>query len=236
MSCRHFQRLLHLNRTGDISAREADDLRHHLRLCEKCSLEYRRVQRADEFLDRLGAYSPVPKNPEELTASIVRRVRVEASLPRRTDLLSRTLDFFLLPAVRFAAVACIFAVISAFMAQLIGTLNDVTGLERQMASVTDRTPAAPEPMYVVQSQTFQNVAKSTDVKEMARTMSLTMSDGHIEVSGKDAETILSLYNLGRVSASVSASALHIDRKTLDRIINEVKATAELTFRTGRQGA
>jgi hypothetical protein len=236
MSCRHFQRLLHLNRTGEISAREADELRDHLRLCEKCSLEYRRIQRADEFLDRLRAYSPVPKSPEALTAGILHRVRAETSLPRQTDLMSRTLDFFLIPAVRYAAVACIFAVVSTLMIQLIGTLNDVTALERQMATVINHTPAAPEPMYMVQSQTLQNIAASTDVKALAGTTSLTMSEGHIEVSGKDAEAILSLYNLGRVSASVGASALHIDRKTLDRIINEVKATAELTIRTSRQGA
>ena len=100
MNCERYQRLLHLNRLGEMSKQEADDLRQHLRQCEHCSLEWRRIQRAEEFLDPLRSFSPAPPNPGQLTADIMRRVREEVSGEPTRNIVDRILDFFLIPSVR----------------------------------------------------------------------------------------------------------------------------------------
>lgn len=233
MSCEWYQRLLHLNRSGEISKQEADDLRQHLRLCEKCSLEFQRIQRADGFLDRLGSFSPTPINPEKLTADILRRVRAESTAPRPSNALGRVLDFFLIPSVRYSTVAIVLLVTLTCMTQLLMMLNGISDLEQRMASPirNDATGAT----YTMQSRTLQGVAKSETGKSFQENVSLTVTNGRIDVSAKDVDTFLSGYNLRNLPAILGTAALQIDKKTLEKIVNEVKATAELTFRVRHEG-
>ncbi|MCX6143288.1 MAG: zf-HC2 domain-containing protein [Ignavibacteriales bacterium] len=234
MSCERYQRLLHLNRSGEISKHEADELRQHLRLCEKCSLELQRIERADGFIDHLGDFSPSPKNPEKLTADILRRVRAESAAPKPLNPLNRFLDFFLLPSVRYSTVAIISLVILTSATQLVMMLNDVSNLEQRMASPVRHD--ATEATYTMQSKTLQEVAKSERGRPIKENVSLTVTNDRIDVSAKKVDTFLSDYNLRNLSTVLGASALGIDKKTLEKIVNEVKATAERSFRLDGKGA
>jgi hypothetical protein len=234
MSCERYQRLLHLNRSGEISAQEADELRQHLRLCERCALELQRIDRADGFIDRLGAFSPTPKNPEKLTADILRRVRVESTVPRPSNAVDRVLDFFLIPSVRYSTVAIVLLVTLTFMTQLVTMLNDISDLEQHMASPIRND--ATEATYTMQSKTLQGVAKSETGKSLQENVSLTVTNGRIDVPVKDVDTFLSRSNLRNLPVILGTAALQIDKKTLEKIVNEVKATAELTFRVRHEGA
>ncbi len=234
MSCERYQRLLHLNRSGEISKREADELRQHLRLCEKCSLELQRIARADGFIDRLAAFSPTPKNPEKLTADILRRVQAESSAPKPLNPLDRFLDFFLLPSVRYATVTIVLLVTMTFMIQLLVMMNNISDLEQRMASPARH--GAAEATYRMQSKTLQEVAISERGKSLKENVSLTVTNDRIDVSAKEVDTFLSDYDLRNLSATLGASALGIDQKTLEKIVNEVKATAERSFRLDGKGA
>ena len=236
MNCDDYQRLLHLNRSGELSAQEAEDLRSHLRLCEKCTLEYQRIQRADELLDPVAAVTPALNNPETLTANIMRGVRDASRSPERRGLLDPLLDFFLPPLVRYAAAVAVLLIVSTFLYQLMTTLNKVASVEQQMASVSGQRTAIPQPTYTAESKTLEELAKTKDVKAAAETLPVTVKGGQIEVSTRALESIVPIYDLRTVSAAVGSSALHIDKKTLEKIINEVKATAESTLRAGREGA
>jgi len=234
MSCERYQRLLHLNRSGEISKHEADELRQHLRLCEECSLELQRIERADGFIDRLGAFSPAPKNPEKLTADILRRVRAESTAPKSLIPLDRLLDFFLLPSVRYSTVAIVLLITMTFMTQLLVMLNDISDLELRMASPL-RNKAA-EATYTMQSKTLQGVAESERGKFLKENVSFTVTNDRIDVPVKDVDTFLSDYNLRNLPAILGASALGIDQKTLEKIVTDVKATAERSFRLDGKGA
>ena len=236
MNCEDYQRLLHLNRAGEISVEEAEELRRHLRLCEKCTLEYRRIQRADQFIDRISAFTPASINPGKLTADILRRVSEESAASHDIDLLSRMLDFFLQPSIRYATVAIILLIISTFMYQLMTTLSGVSAVEQQMALVSNQTTVVPQTTYTAESKTLQEVSRSKDVKSLTETWPVTVRGDRVEVPAKALESIAPLYDLRNVSAAIGSSALHMDRITLERIINEVKATAELTLHLGREGA
>ena len=235
MSCTYFQQLLHLNRTGELSGKEAEELREHLRLCESCSLEFQRIQRADHFINRLTLFSPVPRNEEQLTAAIMQRVRRSAAPSVPAGLADRILDLFIKPPVRFAAAAVIVLILFTFGIQLYTTLNSIADLEFQMASVRGRASSAGEPTITAQSSTLQEVTRSKSGRSVADELSLTASDGRIEVPEKNVQSVLSMYNMGVVSATVDSSVLHLDRKTLEKIIIEIRSTAARTIRAGGHG-
>ena len=234
MSCERYQRLLHLNRSGEISKHEADELRQHLRLCEKCSLDLQRIERADGFIDRLSAFSPTPGNPDKLTADILRRVRAESSAPKPSNPLDRLLDFFLLPSVRYATGTIVLLITITFMTQLIVVMNNISDLEHRMASPVRTTTA--EATYTMQSKTLQGVAESERGKFLKENVSFTVTNDRIDVPVKDVDTFLTDYNLRNLPAILGASALGIDQKTLEKIVTEVKATAERSFRLDGKGA
>ena len=234
MSCERYQRLLHLNRSGEISKHEADELRQHLRLCEKCSLDLQRIERADGFIDRLSAFSPTPGNPDKLTADILRRVRAESSAPKHSNPLDRLLDFFLLPSVRYATVTIVLLITITLTTQLIVVMNNISDLEHRMASPVRTTTS--EATYTMQSKTLQGVAESERGKFLKENVSFTVTNDRIDVPVKDVDTFLSDYNLRNLPAILGASALGIDQKTLEKIVTEIKATAERSFRLDGKGA
>ena len=234
MSCERYQRLLHLNRSGEISTHEADELLQHLRRCEKCSLELQRIERADGFIEYLGAFAPTPKNPDKLTADILRRVRAESTAPRPLSLLDRFLDFFLLPSVRYSTVAIILLIVLTSATELIVMLNDISALEQRMASPVRRD--ATEATYTMQSKTLQEIATSERGKSIKENVSLTVTNDRIDVSAKDVDAFLSDPGFRSLPTVVGASVLGIDKKTLEKIVNEVKATAERSFRLDGKGA
>jgi hypothetical protein len=234
MSCERYQSLLHLNRSGEISTLEAEELRQHLRVCEKCTLELQRIERTDGFIDRLGTFSPTSTNPEKLTAEILRRVRAESTAAQSLNLLDRLLDFFLLPSVRYSTVTIIFLIVLTSATQLVMMLNDISSLEQRMVSPVRHD--ATEATYTMQSKTLQEIATSERGKPLKDNISLTVTNDHIDVSAKDVDSFLADQSLRNLPTAVGASALGIDKNTLEKIINEVKATAVRSFRIDGKGA
>lgn len=224
---------MHLNRPGEISSQEAEELRQHVRLCERCALELQRIERAGAFTDRLGAYTPAPVNPEKLTADILRSVRAQSIAPQPPGIVGRLLDFFFIPSVRYAAVTVILLVSATSATQLVMVLNDISDLEHQMAAPLRGTTT--EAAYTAQSKTLQTVAQSEANKSITTSLSLTLTNDRIDVSAKDADTFLTRYNLDNLSSILGSAALRVDSKTLEKIVNEVKTTAALTFRVRREG-
>jgi len=229
MSCEQYQRLLHLNRSGEISKQEADDLRQHLRLCEKCSLEFQRIQRADGFIDRLGSFSPTPTNAEKLTADILRRVREKASGDPARNIVDRILDFFLIPGVRYSAVVVISCVGTAFVLQSLILLDDISNLENRMVSLSGQRTGA---VYSARSETLREVAQSATAQPLTGTLPFTVTDGRIRVPAKIVDLYLNNNTLWNLPVIVGTSALRLDRRTLEKIVGEIRATVELTFHAG----
>ncbi|MDP2887092.1 MAG: zf-HC2 domain-containing protein [Ignavibacteria bacterium] len=229
MSCERYQRLLHLNRSGEISKQEADDLRQHLRLCEKCSLEFQRIQRGDEFIDRLGSFSPAPTNAGKLTADILRRVRAESTKPRSINALDRVLDFFLIPGVRYSAVVVISFVGTAFVLQSLILLDDISNLENRMVSLSGQRTGA---VYSARSETLREVAQSAKAQPLTGTLPFTVTNGRIQVPAKIVDLYLNNNTLKNLPVIIGTSALRVDPKTLEKIVGEIRATVELIFHTG----
>jgi hypothetical protein len=121
-----------------------------------------------------------------------------------------------------------------FMTQLLTMLNGISGLEQRMASPTRNE--ATEETYEIQSTTLRDITKSERGKALQSGVSLTVTNDRIDVPVKDVDAFLSSDNLRNLPAILGTAALQIDKKTVEKIVNEVKATAELTFRVRHEGA
>lgn len=234
MKCRKYQRLLHLNRTGEISEREAEQLRQHLAVCKRCSLELQRIQQVETKIEQLRKAVPAISNPDKLATDIMRQVRADANESRSLNPLDWILDFFGRSAVRYAAVAVIVLVTASFLLQLLTTLEGVYTLEQRIAS-SDQSTAGSGPIYTVESKSLKEIANSKSVKPLIRDLPCSVSDGSVSVRAKDIESILSTYNLKDLSSLVGSSVLGVDRKTLSKIIDDITTKTEITAHFGREG-
>jgi hypothetical protein len=229
MSCERFQQLIHLNRSGEVPAKDDDDLRQHLSHCESCSLEWRQIRRTEKFLGPLKSFSPAPASPEKLTADIMRRVREEASGKPARNIVDRILDFFLIPGVRYSAVVVISFVGTAFVLQSLILLDDISNLENRMVSLSGQRTGA---VYSARSETLREVAQSAKAQPLTGTLPFTVTDGRIQVPAKTVDLYLHSNTLGDLPIIIGTSALRVDRKTLEKIVGEIRATLELTFHAG----
>jgi hypothetical protein len=234
MTCEYYQRLLHLNRPGEISPQEADDLRKHLRLCERCTLELKRIERADGFIGHLAGMPLTPAHPEQLTADVLRRVRADSAISRPRNPVDRILDFFLIPVVRYSSVTLVFLIVGTLMAQLFTTMNSISNLEHRMAGPTRAHTT--EATYSMRSKTLQDVASSQRAQSLRDNLALTVTNDRIDVSAKKVDSFLSGQNLNNLSAVLGSTMFGIDRNTVEKIVAEIKASAESTFRLRPEGA
>lgn len=229
MSCKRYQQLLHLNRTGEISEADAENLRVHLARCQQCSHEWRRLQRADELLRPMKSFTPPPPDPEKLTADIMRRVRGTTETESSPGVVNRILDLFLIPGIRYSAAAFITAVTLAFTFQSLTLLNQISALEQRMSSWTSRDREA---AYTSHSETLREVVQSEKIHSPTAGMSFDPVNGRLRVPANDVDAFLSPANLQRLSSIIGSSALQVDHKTIEKIVGEIKATVKLSFRAG----
>jgi hypothetical protein len=130
-------------------------------------------------------------------------------------------------------VAIVLLITLTFMTQMVMMLNDISDLEQRMAAPVRHDAA--EATYTMESKTLHGVANSETGKPLQESVSLTVTNDHIDVPVKDVDAYLSGGNLRNLPAILGSAALQVDKKTFEKIVNEVKATAELTFRVQHEG-
>jgi hypothetical protein len=218
MNCDHFERLLHLNRTGELSSREAELLRQHLRVCEKCVIAQRRIAEGDLLMSQLRSATPVPASPEKLTADIMRRVRLSASEIQSAGLIDRVLDFFSLPSVRIATMALTCVAVGLFTVQYLAMLNDIHNLEASAMEKSHSAPASAE-VYSLQMRSSQELTRlSKDLQKLVPSSEYTLADNQILIRQSSLSSVLSSPGVGSITTTVASSLLHIEKSKLDRII------------------
>jgi hypothetical protein len=219
MNCDHFQRLLHLNRTGEISSHEAESLRQHLRVCEKCVLEQRRIAEGDVLLNQLRSAMPVPASSEQLTADIMRGVRLSASETQSAGLIDRLLDFFSRPSVRIATMALTCAVVGLFTVQYLTMLNDVHNLETSARERSHNAPLSAE-VYSLEMNDSQELARlSRDLQKLVPSSEYKLDDKQILIRQSSVSSLLSSHRLGSLTTTIASSLLNIEKSKLDRIVD-----------------
>ncbi len=128
MSCKNYQKLLHLNRPGEISPRQRRKLEQHLARCGTCSQEKIRIEKADHNITAAREAKPELTDPGLLTAGILRTIRGLQFTPRKNRL-----DFLSLPKIRLALIGISAILIGVFFLQEFVVLYRVSQLEQKMA-------------------------------------------------------------------------------------------------------
>lgn len=161
MGCRRYQQLAALNRSGELSERDAALLAAHIRACPSCAGEAATMEQLQKVVEKVRHMPRDPVDPEVLTGRVLERVAAErVSRPRSAlgEVLDRMLDLTLLPLFRGASACVLFLAIGSFLWQSMAIIQDVRQLEKQQADGTARSRPVPQIGYAVDARVVDEVA------------------------------------------------------------------------------
>lgn len=130
-----FQKWLHLNRSGELSSRQAARLERHLHHCEACAGEKLKIQQANQLLAIARDTTPQPENPQVSIDKIMDSI--DHRFERSTGKNQRWLDWLGLPQLRFALVTVVLVTMGVFVYQGTMILHRISMLEQRMSAQTE---------------------------------------------------------------------------------------------------
>lgn len=226
MNCKQFDRLLHLNRPGELSELEAELLINHLKTCERCALEKQRIEQADELIQRARGTVPFHSNPEQLIAATMRGVRAATSEPTWSPVIESVLDFFWNPGVRLCAIALVFAAFGTFSYQFLNMFNSIYDLEQAVRRGSQRPPMSTT-AYSVESKAVKELTGSQEFRALLSDGRYRMSNGQVIVRQSDIASIVSAIELRSLTTNLAASVLHIEKSKLDKIVEDISKNTKV---------
>lgn len=136
MSCRHYRRLLHLHRPGELSAREQAALAKHIAACSSCAAELREILATDRLVSHIRSQEPAAGEPDTITPRVLSAINRQATATHRGEtpgIGNRLADLVFAPASRIATVTLATACVLLLFTQVAATLGSVSSLERTIA-------------------------------------------------------------------------------------------------------
>jgi hypothetical protein len=162
MNCSDYQRLLHLNRPGERTAKETKNLLKHLEICSSCEEERNRIVSAEVVISALRTSLPRISGADRLDAEIFSRLaEMEKTGPgkRKVNARKRLMLPALLPAYRFAYGALVVVLITIFVVEYTSIIRDRQLLEAGIACMPSRE----------KMQTAYSISAEAVRKEIGRT-------------------------------------------------------------------
>lgn len=127
MSCQYYQKLLHLNRPGELSPRLRKKLDRHTASCSSCAAEKFKIEKASDYIAAARETKPELADPGLMTAGIMRAIRGSNDFPHKSRL-----DILSLPKTRLALIGLTAILIGAFFLQEFFVLYRISKLEERM--------------------------------------------------------------------------------------------------------
>jgi hypothetical protein len=220
MNCDDYRRMFYLYRQGELSNREAEELVQHLHSCESCRLEQERISAVDEIVQRIRSYTPVVEDPRLLTSAIMSKVRSAQANDDSQGILDKLLDLFALPQVRIAASAFVVLVTGTFLFQYLTLFTGIHSLELS-AGLQSTASHKSETLYSVESPAIIKLAQAKDLQDLIPAGQYKIVDRKILVNQNDVSSLLSSSGLRSLTSAIASSVLHVDKKKLDAIIEDV---------------
>ncbi|HTP14097.1 MAG TPA: zf-HC2 domain-containing protein [Bacteroidota bacterium] len=219
MNCHRFRNTLYLYRTRELSNREAEELVQHLHTCESCRLEHERIARVDRAVSRLRSFEPTVDAPDELTGTIMTRIRTSGT-GTSGDFLERLLELFTLRSVRLASASVIVLATGVFLFQYYTLFSGIHALESSAGSESSASSRTAT-LYAVPSSSAVELAQSKDIQKLIPPGQFRVVGGQILVPQHNVSSLLSTYNLRAITSLVASSVLRIDRTKAETIIQDV---------------
>ena len=220
MNCDGYRRMLYLYRQGELSNREAEEVVQHLHSCERCRMEQERIGTIDEIIRRLRSHTPAVGDPGLMTSSIMTEIRSVQTVDEYRGILDRIMEFFTLPQIRIIASAFIILVTGTFLFQYVALFADIHTLELTAGLQSTATHRS-EVLYSVESAEAVKLAQSNDIRSLIPAGEYRIVDRRILVNQSDVSSLLSSSGLRSLTSTIASSFLHVDKKKLDAIIEDV---------------
>ena len=219
MKCDRYRHMLYLYRDGELSRREAEELRQHMRECESCRMEGERISVFNQSISHLRTFRPVYRGAHASTTAILARVRSSAN-PAAAGFTDRLLDLFILPRVRIASASFIMVAVGLFLFQYSTFFWDIQSLE-VAATARSNSTSHSEVLYSVASPELLRLVESKDVRNLIPAGQYKIVQGQILVPRNNVSSLLSVYDLRSVTSFVTSTVLHVDKARMDSIIDDV---------------
>jgi len=230
MSCERYQRMLHLHRSGELTEREEAELRRHLHICERCSVERERIERADLSIRRLRETGPTLRDPDRLTRSILEHIPA----PRRKGFVDRLLDAMLTPAVRHASAAFVLAAVGSFLFQYYSTLDDLANLEQKLARGS-QTQFVPGVIYSINSNTLRNLPDRRELQSLPFLKEYPVSDDSFSITQRRLRSLVPFLDLLSPATPSLLHAAGLNKKQIDAVVGFLQKNATLSFTFSKEG-
>ena len=192
MKCEEARQLMQLNRPGELTPNEQDRLEQHCTHCPACAAKRERVLRADLTFEQLRAFTPSPRHPELLTASIMREVRKVESASRGDETvpwIDAILRWFEVPTVRYASALFVIVAFLGFVGQQFIIMDSVSDLEARLAR-------GPQPQIrLAYAINLASVRKLRESRELERLLLLQIPTNAGERILVTQQTLLALQDL-----------------------------------------
>lgn len=128
MSCKHYQKLLQLNRPGELTGRQQKKLDQHVSKCSSCAQEKLKIEKASDYIALAREAKPELTEPGLLTANIMGTIRRANNYAKKS-----WLDFFSLPGTRLTLIGATAVLVGIFFLQEFLVLYRISQLENRMA-------------------------------------------------------------------------------------------------------
>ncbi|MBM4168040.1 MAG: zf-HC2 domain-containing protein [Ignavibacteria bacterium] len=135
MKCHRYKQLIHLNREGERSIAEAEDLRQHLETCASCREELQRMEKVESSYQTFRQLAPELSNPNRIARNIRDRIagegrsRDQERIAKAFELLARV---SLAPSFRYVTALFLCVALGFFLVESASFVIDVQRLEERM--------------------------------------------------------------------------------------------------------
>lgn len=136
MKCKKAQKLIYLNRPGELNSREEKLLKRHLEKCFKCQKHQIRIEKTETQYHEVMNLDLKPKNSEKLAENIIneiKKLKMPNSYTFHQYWFSRIVQKLTKPKVQIALASLILFIMTLFFTQGMVILNKIAALEKQMA-------------------------------------------------------------------------------------------------------
>ncbi len=135
MKCDRYEQLIHLNREGERSRVEEENLRRHLDTCASCRRELHRTEKIGVSYRKFRELAPELPDPNRIARRIRERIAEEERYHNRNPIVE-AFDFLarvsLVPSYRYVAALFLFVVLGLFFVESASLVIDVRRLEERM--------------------------------------------------------------------------------------------------------
>jgi hypothetical protein len=232
MSCEYYHRLLHLNRPGERTKLETDELAHHLRTCEQCAALEQQIAGTDEYVDRLKARQPVVPRPEILTEHIIASVTPRSSV--QGGVLDGIRDFLFMTSTRYAFAASVCLAVSVFMFQYSSLLNSVHLLEERIAEGRRAGPGATV-TYTLDRESIRRTGALSLLQPILDPDDYSLENGDITVQKTVVDSYVTRIDTRRLQMLASAYGVSMPAQKMENIVHQLKAAAAVKLRLDVEG-